>query len=197
MKRQEEFLEDDRLDLNSIHSVLEGDRNAFRNIVDRYTPVLFTLAYRMLGDTHTAEEAVQDIFLRVYRSLHKYDQNRRFYTWMFTLAVNHIRSLLRSRGWKTNRVVLSFNESVFDEAVDRKTPDPENAFIQREADHAVHEALSLVPMKYREVFVLREVEELSTKETSSILGIPENTVKTWSRRAKGRLKKILSEREWN
>ena len=126
MERQEKKLEEDRLDLVSIHSVLEGDRNAFRNIVDRYTPVLYTLAFRMLGDTHVAEEAVQDIFLRVYRSLHSYDESRRFYTWMFTIAINRIRSILRSRWWNTNRTILSFNDYVFDESVDRRIPDPEN-----------------------------------------------------------------------
>lgn len=196
MKPNENFHPEDRLDRAALQAVAEGDRNAFREIVDRYTSVIYNLAYRMLGDSRLAEEAVQEIFLRVYRSLHRFDGNRRFFTWMFTLAVNHLRSSLRSRRWRRDNTLLSFDDSIREQSFDDKNPDPEADLIKKEAIRAVHGALQILPVKYREVFVLREIEEIPLKDTAMILGVPENTVKTWTRRSREKLKKILAERDW-
>ena len=187
---------ENQADTRAVQAVLSGDRNAFREIVDRYTPVLYSLAYRMLGDAAAAEESVQEIFLQVYRSLGRYDQDRRFYTWMFTVAINYLRSFLRSRRWKNRGNVISFDESAGHSAADSESPGPEDDAVRREAERAVHDALVLLGMKYREVFVLREIEEIPVRETAVILGIPENTVKTLHRRAREQLKKILILRDW-
>ncbi|MGC9313256.1 MAG: RNA polymerase sigma factor [Sediminispirochaetaceae bacterium] len=187
---------DDPADRESVRSVLAGDRNAFREIVDRYTPVLFSLCYRMLGDSHTAEEAVQEIFVRIYRSLRRYDLERRFFTWMYTIALNYLRSVRRSSRWKEKDKILSFQESAYLQAEAHSSTEPEEETVRREAERAVMKAAALLPVKYREVFVMREIEGISGQETAEILGIPENTVKTRLRRAREQMKKNLISLDW-
>lgn len=192
----EEMKADDPADRESVRSVLAGDRNAFREIVDRYTPVLFSLCYRMLGDSHTAEEAVQEIFVRIYRSLPRYDLERRFFTWMYTIALNYLRSVRRSSRWKEKDKVLSFQDSAYLQAEAHRSAEPEEETVRREAELAVLKAAAQLPVKYREVFVLREIEGISGQETAEILGIPENTVKTRLRRAREQMKKNLISLDW-
>ena len=188
---------EDKADTQAIQAVLSGDGDAFRGIVDRYTPVLFSLSHRMLGDVHLAEDAVQEIFLRVYRSLDRYDRNRRFFTWIFTISVNYLRSVLRSSRWRIKAKTVPFDESARLSFSLREETNPEEETIRNQAEQAVQAAVAMLPVKYREVFVLREIEGVSAGDAAVILGIPENTVKTNLRRARERLKKILISQDWN
>ena len=170
----------------------------FAEIVRRYTPLLYSLAYRMLGgDRETAEEAVQEILLKVYRSLARFDTRKRFFTWLYSIALNHLRSLLRSRRSRKERRPLPFDDSsVATSAAGGNSPRPEEAAVAREGERLAQRALDSLPPRLREVFVLRQVEGLSTSEVAQTLGVPENTVKTWLFRARERLKQLLLESGW-
>jgi RNA polymerase sigma factor (sigma-70 family) len=93
-------------DLLAIQDTLRGNRNAFAAIVERYTPLLYSLAFRMLGRGEDAEEAVQEILLRVFRTLPRFRLDRRFHPWLYTIALNYLRTGARRqrrapRRWRT------------------------------------------------------------------------------------------------
>ena len=183
-------------DSQDIELVQQGRVEAYSRIVRRYTPVLYSLCYRMLGDPHAAEDAVQDIFMKAYRSLSSFDTSRRFYSWIYTIAVNHLRSLNRKK--KSDGHNSTPYEESTDEAIrrDRKTASPDSTAIQREGEGLAQIALSKLDQKYKEVFVLRMVEGKSVKDTSYYLDLPENTVKTYLRRARQKLIKEMKNLGW-
>lgn len=185
MVSEENYSEEKEIEL-----IQEGRAELFENVVRRYTPVLYSLCVRMIGDREEAEDAVQDIFVKAYRSLASFDPSRRFYSWIYTIAVNHLRSLNRKRERRSGPDI-PYEETV-QESVreDRHGDDPGTVAIAREGEKLAEIALEKLEEKYREVFVLRIVEGLSVKETARVLDIPENTVKTYLRRAR---KKMLEE----
>jgi RNA polymerase sigma-70 factor (ECF subfamily) len=182
----ERHLEDSR-DLLAVQETLRGDRKAFDEVVLRYTPLLYSLAFRLLRTREEAEEAVQEIFLRVYRALPQFRLGRRFHPWLYTIALNHLRTqrrkLLRSRSLKTRPL---------DEAQDvaasaRPEADPAGAVERAEAERLAQAALERLPPRYREVFVLRQIEGLPVRDVAEILDLPEGTVKTFLHRGRALL----------
>ena len=186
----------DQQDTEDIVSVYNGDKAAFGRIVHRYTGVLYNLSLRMLGKNEDAEEAVQEIFLLIYRKLNKYDTDKRFYSWMFTVAINYLRSELRKSGKNRVEYESAFDENIHSDLSGMGINIPEYEAEKKAATNAVISALMKLPVKYREVFILREIEGFSVKETAEALKISENTVKTLSRRGKEKLRANLILTEW-
>ena len=88
---------DDAEDLLAVQRALSGEPRAFETVVRRYSRSLYSLALRMLEDPHDAEEAVQEIFFLAFRKLGGFQIHRRFHPWLYTIALNHLRSALRKR----------------------------------------------------------------------------------------------------
>jgi RNA polymerase sigma-70 factor (ECF subfamily) len=102
--------DEDRLDSEAIRRLLVGDERAFDELVERYTAPIYSLSYRMLGSAEAAEDAVQDIFTKVYRNAARFDPRRRFFSWLYTIALNHLRSQHRSRRRQFNTQAVEFDE---------------------------------------------------------------------------------------
>ncbi len=170
-----------------MREVLRGDSRAFTDIVDRYTAPLYTLALRMLGDREGSEEAVQEIFLKAYRALPRFQLTRRFHPWMYTIAVNHLRTELRRRSVRRRR---SAEAAV--ERLPSREQGPSELTLRREGERLAEEALLSLRPEYRSVFVLRQVEGLPVSEVAEILGLPEGTVKTRLHRARAELARELA-----
>lgn len=199
MKRQPECSqqENDVLDITAVERVRKGDTSAFEEIVHRYTPLAYSLAYRLLGaDRDLAEEAVQEIFLRVYGAMGKFNSERRFFTWFYTIALNYLRSQRRRRLAHPERKPISLDEARADPSQSQAAAQPEEQAISREGERLAQQALMVLPRHEREVFLLRHVEGLSGQEAADILGLPEATVRTHLFRARAHLKKTLLERQW-
>ena len=179
-------------DLAAVQGTLRGEPGAFDALVERYTPVLYTLSLRMLGSADEAEDAVQEIFLRVYRALPKYRITGRFYSWLYTIAINWLRSRLRSRSRRQSRE-HTMKPEVTDRIRDESTPDPAQLFIQKEGERLAQEAISRLRPSYRAVYVLRHVQGLSLAETAEVLRIPLGTVKTRLFRARNELATALED----
>lgn len=188
--------EQDRSDEYDIQLVRQGQTENFDRIVRRYTPILYSLSYRMLGDPEKAEDAVQDVFLKAYRSLAAFDSSRRFYSWIYTIAVNHLRSLHRKAEKKPQPDIAFEDDPRESIRTDEKYNDPDTTVVQSEGERLAQAALERIDRKYREVFILRTVEELSVKETAEVLAIPENTVKTYLRRAREKLIEEMRKLDW-
>lgn len=192
----DEKLNNDIRDLQAVRAILEGETSRFRELVHRYTDPVYSLAFRMTGSPEEAEEAVQEVFARAYRKLESFDPDKRFFTWLYTIALNHLRSRGRSRRRQEEKKEISFDERA-DRVVGSSTaPSPEQWAMRKEASRLIQSALAALKEEYRTVFVLRHMEGMEVKEVAEMLGVPENTVKTKDRRAKMQMKELLVKMGW-
>ncbi len=137
----------------------------------------------MLGNREEACDAVQEIFLRAYRALPKFRLGARFHTWLYTIALNWLRSRLRSRRSRSAAEARLLPAPC--------GPDPADVALDREAERLAAAALSRLSTRYREPFVLRHSQELSIREIGQVLGLPEGTVKVRLHRARHMLAAAL------
>lgn len=177
--------------------VQRGDINAFDGIVIRYKTRLYNCVYRMVHQSEVAEDLVQETFLRVYKNRNNYQATSNFSTWIYTIALNLARSELRKR---KRRQFFSLNtashEDSTTEGFDLPDPSagPDTHLEQSELGRAIQRAIDHLPVKYRTVIVLRDIEELSYEQISNILECPTGTIKSRVNRARLRLQEML--RHW-
>lgn len=169
----------------------EGDLYAFEQIVQRYKEPLVNFIYHFLGDRTDAEDVVQETFLRVYRNKHLYRNIAKFSTWIYTIASNLAKTELRRR---RRRRILSISQMGFDDK-DYDLPGdiatPEGIVDGDMKESIIRDAIEKLPAKFKEVVVLRDVQEFSYEEISDILDIPIGTVKSRVNRGRQRLQKKL------
>lgn len=170
-----------------IQAALQGDQEAFARLIEQYTSSVFNLCYRMLGSAQDAEDATQEIFFRVYSRLESYDLDRRFSTWLLSIASNYCIDRLRRRkfAWVTledTAFMLPSNEA-----------GPERTALQRERAAIVQAALQNMPSQYRLVLVLRYWQDLSYNEIATLTGLSESALKTRLHRARKQLAEALQE----
>lgn len=177
--------------------VQRGDRHAFDMIVSRYKTRLHNCVFRLVGSVEMAEDLVQETFLRVYRNRENYQATSNFSTWIYTIALNLARSELRKR---KRRQFFSLNASPNDDSSSEgfdlpdTTAGPSEYLEQSELGRAIHQAINQLPVKYRTVIVLRDIDELSYEQISEILECPTGTIKSRVNRARLRLQEML--RHW-
>ncbi len=176
-----------------------GEFEAFEALVARYERRLYSLALRMVRHRQDAEEVVQQTFLSVIEHLPQFREESSFYTWLMRIATNHALALLRRRA---SRPTVALREDGSSEEDNGPLPHPE--FIaqwretpddiaqRREIRQLLAEALDELDEKYRWVFLLRDVEGLSTAETAEALGITEANVKVRLLRARLMLREKLT-----
>lgn len=168
--------EDDR---EAVKRCLEGDPSAFETLVDRYQNVLFTVAFRLLGDYEEARDAAQNTFLKVYDKLSTFDQQQRFFSWMYRILVNECLNARR-------RPAL---QRLDDDGPKAGTaPD---AVETRERRRDVKAAILALPPAYREVIVLRHFAAMSYEDMSAAIGVPAKTVKSRLYSARQQLAELL------
>lgn len=178
-----------------------GERSAFAPLVKRYQGPLYNFALRHLRSPTTAEEVVQDAFMRLVQNAADFKHEARFSTWMFTIVRNLCIDQLRKRALRkhpsldeTKRADEGDGPTLGEQTPDRKA-DVERGAVSTEIRERVLSAVDELPDEQREVFLMREVSNLPFKEIAEIVGIPENTVKSRMRYALERLQAALSDFE--
>lgn len=174
---------------------LGGEEAAFAELHRRYSTTLLNYVHRMVGDREQAEDLVQEVFLRVYRHLDRFDPRRKFATWIFTIARNVAKDELRRRAVKPE---LAASVVEGDQGVDlvAALPDdadtPDELSRRREIKKMVHEAIAQMDPHYRSALVLRELQDKTYKEIAEIEGLSLATVKTRVRRARAQFATIVA-----
>ena len=176
-------------DLEAIRSVLAGDEDAFRVLVDKYGTSIFNLAYRMTGRTADAEDLAQEAFLQAFARLRDFRVGLRFHPWLYTIALNLCRNHLR------RRAILKWVPIGERRPGDERPPaefrgtslDPEQALLEQEGERRLQDAIQALPVKYREVFLLRQAQELSYEEIAEVTGLKASTVEVRLFRARQKL----------
>ncbi|HEY8055764.1 MAG TPA: sigma-70 family RNA polymerase sigma factor [Terriglobales bacterium] len=170
-----------------------GDLSAFEVIVQRYEHRIYRLVLRMMGNSADTEDVLQETFLKVFSKLKQFQEQSRLYTWMVRIAVNEALMKLRKRRGN----VISLDAEVASEEgpmvreIEDSRPNPEAQLQTTELGDLLQSSLEALPLGYRMVFQLRDIEELSTAETAEALGLSEAAVKSRLLRARLQLHKRL------
>jgi len=170
-----------------------GDVTAFEELVSRYERKIFRLTMNITRNREDAEDAMQDAFLKSYSHLKTFQGDSRFYTWLVRIAANE--ALMRLRKRRPNQFSLDEPIEGDDDLIPRELqdwgPGPEQRFAQTEMREILSSVIDELEPDYRIVFVLRDMEELSTEETAASLGISVPAVKSRLLRARLKLREKL------
>ena len=166
------------------------DEAAFEELIRQYEKKVYTLCFRMCGNSEDAEEAAQDAFLALWRGIDRFRQESSLSTWIYCLATNACIDTLRRRKKQSGSVSLD-DEELFVDAVDT-SPQPQETVEHRETQKLLQEGLSALPEEYRKVLILREIEGLSYTEIAESASIELGTVKSRISRGRSLLRNFLS-----
>ena len=185
-------------DLPLVRKARAGDFAAFESLVAKYQRRIYGLALRIVGRVHDAEEVVQQTFVSVIEHLDGFREGARFSAWLMRIATNHALALLRKRSRHRtvplvdDRTEESYESVPWPEFIAEWRETPEMIATRRETRRLLDEALEQLDEKYRLVFLLRDVEGLSTAETAEALGISISNAKVRLLRARLMLRDQLT-----
>lgn len=181
------------LDNDLVKIVRERDPQRYGEIIERYQGKLFAYLYRLVGEKEEAQDILQDVFIKAYRNLYSYDTERKFSSWIYRIAhneaVNHIKRKSLKRFISLENVTSTKDKMDSSSAED----DAQTSWIKKEMGQEVNQAVNRLPIKYKQVLVLRYFSDKSYEEISEILGKPVNTVGTLIKRAKNKLSEELKD----
>ena len=174
---------------------LEGDTRAFGEIVARYDQRLLNFVYRTIGDRERGQDLVQETFVRVYRHLHRFDQTKKFSTWIYTIASNLAKNELRNRSRNPLVLFQTIRKTWQDDDRPLQFEDPANRpddlFRKRHLRELVDASVGRLPEHHRQVFILRELEGKSYEEIAEITDCNLGTVKSRLNRARNAFAAII------
>jgi RNA polymerase sigma-70 factor (ECF subfamily) len=177
-----------------LEAVRRRDPDALAALFDRYFDRLYAVVYRMLGNRTEAEDAIQEVFLKVHRGAPSLDPKRDPGPWLVTIAANVCRDRWRSGSSRLERASASFDaEPGLRELVSDGRPGPERDLLAAERANRVREALGKLKPESREVIVLREYEGLGYDRIAEILGVNEAAVRKRFSRALDELGRHVNE----
>lgn len=175
----------------------QGDRDAFNILVQTYQRQVINLAYGMLSDTEDATDAAQEVFIKVYRNIDRFEGKSSLSTWIYRITSNVCKDFLRKRT-RTIQSVSIYESSEDDDdrpmEIKDSSPTPQEHMEITETQREVRKALDELPEEYKSVIVMYDLEGLSYDEISNVLQCPVGTIKSRLNRARKALKKNLSEK---
>ena len=182
-------------DAGVVAAHLTGDPQAFEELVERYQKRLLNFVYRTIGDRERGEDLVQEVFIRVHRHLHRFDQTKKFSTWIYTIASNLAKNELRNRSrnplvlfqtikknWEADHRPLQFED---------KHHRPDDLYRKRHLRELVDWTVAQLPEHHRVVFVLRELEGKTYEEIAEITECNLGTVKSRLNRARNNFAQLI------
>lgn len=180
-------------DKNLIQKYLDGDESIFSLIVDIYLKSILNFSYKLVGSQKDAEDITQEVFLKVWKSLKKFDIEKSFKTWIFAIARNTCIDFLR----KKKEIPISYfddeeGDNILEDSLVDNGLKPDEVFMVGENKEMIENALSKISFMQKEVLILRYMNEMTFDEISEILNIPLNTIKSHHSRALIKMRNILS-----
>ncbi len=182
-------------ELMLVNAARGGDVGAFEQLVRKYDRNVFRIANHITQNREDAEDVVQDAFLKAFQNLEQFQGQSKFYTWLVRIAVNE--ALMRLRRRRPERMVsldedINTGEDTIPREVADWSPNPEQLYNQSELREILQKTIQGLPPSFRTVFVLRDVEGLSTEETADALGLSIPAVKSRLLRARLQLRERLT-----
>ncbi len=171
----------ERDDLQIVELAQQGDRDAFRELVERYQRKVYSICYGMLKNPDDSLDVSQEVFIKVYRNIEKFNQQSSFYTWLYRITVNMCIDHIR----KNKRVkIVEYDDAISREGNggnDFLLPSklglhPDKVYGRKELREKMLEALESLGEKHRTILILREIDGLSYEEIADVLNISKGTV---------------------
>jgi RNA polymerase sigma-70 factor (ECF subfamily) len=181
-------------DEDLMERIVDGSEAAFELLVKRYQAKITNLVNRFIYNRDRAMEIAQEVFLRVYLHRKRYLRSGRFSTWIYTIAVNLAKNELRHKARLKGVTSLdSLLETTGDSGsfLADKRSGPDQTTHQHRVEEVVMDAIERLPEKYREVILLRDIQQLTYEEIEQVLSIPGGTVRSRINRARSALKRVL------
>ena len=179
-----------------VSAFLGGEERAFQELVERYQSRLLNFIYRTIGDREKAEDLVQEVFIRVYRHIHRFDRSKKFSTWVYTIASNLAKNELRNRSRNPLVLFQTIRRNWEDEDRPLQFEDPgtrpDDLYRKRHLREVVEDAVEKLPPHHRNVFVLRELEGKSYEEIAEITSCNLGTVKSRLNRARNAFASLVA-----
>jgi RNA polymerase sigma-70 factor (ECF subfamily) len=172
-----------------VQRVIDGDRVLFEILMRRYNQRLFRVTRSIVGNDLEAEDIIQDAYVRAYEHLAQFEGRARFSTWLTKIAIYEAYARIRSAGYQKVESISTLEGQGM--SFRAGGHDPEQQIYDGELKMVLEKAFDKLPDDYRSVFMLREVEELSTAETAECLDISEENVKTRLHRARALLRREI------
>jgi RNA polymerase sigma-70 factor (ECF subfamily) len=182
--------EKDELEVKAIiRRIKSGDKRAFAELVDRYRNQVAALAYKMVGDYDEAADITQNVFVKTSQNIWRYDDSKRFYTWLYRITVNASIDYMRKHRRHRHEPL----ENAYDTAESHRD-NPENRFRTNQLREYIVEAAERLNGKQKSAFVLRDLEGCHIDDVANIMDMPEATVRWYLHRAQQKIKKDLLRR---
>ncbi len=182
----------DKTDAQLVQEILLNSQGSFDDLVTRYTKPLYNFTFRLTGNIQTAEDLVQETFIKVWKNLAKYDPQQPFRSWIFTIARNTTTDHLRKKKSIPFSVLSKDDDHLFEETLSDDTPLPEESLSILENTETLENILGNLSIDYQIVLLLHYQEGLTFEEIGDVVDKPPNTVKSWHRRALISLREQLS-----
>lgn len=182
-------------DAELLRAVMDGDGTAYRGLVEKYQGRVYAMVYGMVRNREDARDITQEAFVKAYRNLETFRLEAGFYTWLYRIAMNLAIDFVRKR---KRRETNGFDEGIASRDDDGGIAEihhedgPGRALERKQLMTRIMGAMEKLPEDQREVILLRELEHLSYKEISDVMGIPEGTVMSRLFYARKKLQKLLS-----
>jgi len=173
-------------DIVIIKRRLAGEKEAFAELVTRYKKLIYNVIYNIINDKEEVNDIAQEVFIKIYRALDKYDPQYKFSTWAVKIATNYCLDVVRKKKIETT----SIDEAV---GVSSNIETPESSYIRQEQNERINNELSKLPDKYRVPLILYHKNGLSYEEMTKVLNEPMSIIKNRLYRARKMLKEKLSE----
>jgi len=175
----------------------EGDKDSFRRLVEKYQTKVYSIVLAMVRDKNDADDLSQEIFIKVYRGLIHFKGKSKFFTWLYRITINTCLNAQDTRKRKPKTILLSYPVGEKENPLSTQLPQdtvksPMEILKNKELGVKIKLAIDSLSDGLREVFILREVEDLSYKELSKILQCSEGTIKSRLFRAREGLKRKLT-----
>ncbi len=175
---------------NLINKIIEGDKEAFRQIVNNYQDMVYHLALVYLKNEQEAEDLTQEVFISVYENIHSFRKESNLKTWIYRITINKSINQLRKMKWKNNLTNIEKIGTIVTAAFIVKE-NPQSKIEETESQNEINKALLRLPSNQKTAFVLNKFEELSYKEIADIMKISLPAVESLIHRAKINLQKYL------
>ncbi len=181
-------------ELQLAQRVGDGDRNAFREIVDDHKKKIFYFAYDLTGSTQDAEDLSQEVFIKAYRSMKSFNGQAALGTWLYRITLNTFLDQKRKKSAKIEKTMHPLDERLASQDVFDPTPgsgSPEQFTESRQMQVHINQAMGALSPRERAVFTMRHFQGMAGKQVGKILDISEGTVKSLLSRAMKKLQKGL------
>jgi RNA polymerase sigma-70 factor (ECF subfamily) len=172
-----------------IRRIKEGDKKSFTELVERYRNQVAALAYKMVGDYDEAADITQNVFVKTSQNIWRYDESKRFYTWLYRITVNASIDYMRKHRRHRHEPLENVRETI-----ETRRDNPESHFRTSQLREHITAATERLNGKQKSAFILRDIEGCQIDDVASIMDMPEATVRWYLHRARQKIKKDLLRR---